>query len=121
MPAASITGMISRATNGNETKIVASTIPGTANTILMSCSDSHGPSTPCRPNSRTNTIPAITGETANGRSISVVSSCLPRKSNFAIAQPAHTPNSRLAGTAMAAAISVSFSAAIASGSRIAAK
>ena len=36
LPAASITGMISRATNGNDTKIVASTMPGTANTIRMS-------------------------------------------------------------------------------------
>ena len=75
--------MISRATNGNDTKIVASTMPGTAKTILMSCSASHGPRNPCRPNSRTNTMPEITGDTANGRSISVVSSCLPRKVELA--------------------------------------
>ena len=51
-------------------------------------------------------MPEITGDTANGRSISVVSRFLPGKSNFAIAQPAHTPNTRLAGTAIAAASSV---------------
>ena len=65
-------------------------------------------------------MPEITGDTANGRSISVVSRFLPRKSNLAIAHPAQTPNTRFAGTAIAAARSVSFSAAIASGLRIAA-
>ena len=35
-PDASITAMSSRATNGNDTKIVASTMPGTAKMILMS-------------------------------------------------------------------------------------
>ena len=45
----------------------------------------------------------MTGDTANGRSISVVSRFLPRNSNFAIAQAAESPNTRLAGTAMAAA------------------
>ena len=122
VPVASMIGMISRATNGNDTKIVARTMPGTAKTILMSCSTSHGPRKPCRPNSSTNTSPEITGDTANGRSISVISSLLARGSrNFAIAQPAQTPNTRLAGTAIAAAISVSRSAASASGSAIAAK
>ena len=42
---------------------------------------------------------------------------MPGKSNLAIAQPAQTPNTRLAGTAIAAASSVSRSAASASGSR----
>ncbi len=32
-PPASITGMTSRATKGTETKMLASTMPGTANTI----------------------------------------------------------------------------------------
>ena len=63
-------------------------------------------------------MPAMTGETANGRSMSVVSMLLPRKSNLAIVQPAAIPKIRLAGTANAAAMSVSFSAAIASGSWI---
>ena len=35
--------MISRATNGNDTKIVASTMPGIAKTMRMSWSISHGP------------------------------------------------------------------------------
>ena len=96
VPVASITGMISRATNGNDTKTVARTMPGTANTILRPWSISHGPSRPCRPNSSTNTMPEITGDTANGRSISVVSRFLPRNSNFAMAHPAQTPNTRFA-------------------------
>ena len=80
-PDASMTAMSSRATNGNETKIVASTMPGTAKMILMSRSNSHGPNHPCLPKSCTKISPATTGDTANGRSISVVSSRLPRKSN----------------------------------------
>ena len=64
-------------------------------------------------------MPEMTGDTANGRSISVVSRFLPRKSNLAMAQPAQTPNTRFNGTAIAAASSVSFSAAIASGCVIA--
>ena len=40
-------------------------------------------------------MPEITGDTANGRSISVVSRFLPGKSNFAIAQPAQTPNTQI--------------------------
>ena len=63
----------------------------------------------------------MTGETANGRSMSVVSSDRPRNLNFAIAHPAHRPKTRFAGTAIAAASRVSFSAAIASASTMAAK
>ena len=37
-----MSGMSSRATKGNVTKMVASTMPGTAKMILMSCSCSHG-------------------------------------------------------------------------------
>ena len=64
-------------------------------------------------------MPEMTGETANGRSMSVISSCLPRNWNLPIAHAAQTPKMRFAGTAMAAAVSVSVSAAIASGSLIA--
>ncbi len=41
--------------------------------------------------------PATTGDTANGRSISVISRLLPRKSNLAMAQAAATPNSDVEG------------------------
>ena len=41
-----------------------------------------GPNQPCAPNSSTKIIPEITGETANGRSIRVISRFLPRKSNL---------------------------------------
>ncbi|MNR45116.1 hypothetical protein D3C85_1639340 [compost metagenome] len=50
LPWACISGISSRATNGKVTKIVASTMPGTANMILMSCASSHGPNQPCAPN-----------------------------------------------------------------------
>src|SRR5690606_23646859 len=64
---------------------------------------------------------AITGDTAKGRSISVISSCLPRNANFAIAHAAARPNITLHGTAMAAAINVSLIAWAAAGSVMAAK
>ncbi len=118
-PCASITGMISRATNGNETKTVASTMPGTANMILMSCSASHGPSNPAAEQQH-ETMPEMTGDTANGRSISVISRFLPRKSNFAIAHAAADAEDELAGTAIAAASSVRLERRQRVGSRIAA-
>ena len=59
----------------------------------------------------------MTGETANGRSISVISRLLPRNSNLAIAQAAATPKTRFSGTAMAAVINVSLIACQAAGSR----
>ncbi len=116
-----MSGISSRATNGKVTKMVASTMPGTAKMIWMSCSRSHGPNHPCAPNRRTYTSPEITGDTANGRSISVISTLLPRNSNLAMAQAAATPNTRFAGTAMAATSRVSCMAATASGSVSAAK
>ena len=82
--------------------MVASTMPGTAKMILMSCAGSHGPNQPCAPNSSTKIRPATTGDTENGRSMRVISSCLPRKSNLAMAQAAATPNTRFSGTAIAA-------------------
>ena len=57
----------------------------------------------------------MTGDTANGRSMSVIKVLLPRNSNLAIAQAAATPNTRLKGTAMAATVSVSLTAAQAIG------
>jgi hypothetical protein len=66
-------------------------------------------------------MPEMTGDTAKGRSMRVTSRFLPGKVNLAIAQPAHRPNSRFAGTAIAAARSVSRNAASASGCLIAAR
>ena len=57
----------------------------------------------------------MTGDTENGRSISVIRNCLPRKSNFAIAQAAATPKIVLTGTTIAAVVSVSRIAASVSG------
>ena len=76
---------------------------------------------PCAPNSSTKIMPEMTGETANGRSISVISRFLPRKSKRVIAHAAASPKITLSGTAMAAVSSVSRIALRASGSVIAAK
>ena len=48
-PCACISGMSSRAMKGKVTKIVASTMPGTAKMIFRSWSRSHPPNQPCRP------------------------------------------------------------------------
>ena len=63
----------------------------------------------------------MTGLTENGRSISVIRKVLPRKSNFAIAQAAITPNTRLRLTEIAATSKVSLIAESASGSASAAR
>ena len=47
-------------------------------------------------------MPEITGDTANGRSISVISRFRPGKSNLEMHQAAATPNTRLIGTAIEA-------------------
>ena len=73
----------------------------------MSCASSHGPSTPRAPKSSTKIRPEITGDTLNGRSISVISALLPRNRYFAISQAAATPNTRFSGTQIAAVSSVS--------------
>ena len=59
--------------------------------------------------------PETTGDTANGRSISVSRNDLPLKSNLAIAHAAAMPKTRFAGTAIAATSSVSCNADIVSG------
>src|SRR5205823_3077205 len=100
----------------NVTKIVASTMPGTAKITLTSCAESHCPKSPCMPNSSTYINPATTGETEKGRSISVVRNDFPANSNFAIAQAAASPKTTFNGTVMAATISVSFMAERESGS-----
>src|SRR4029077_2591449 len=102
---------------GKVTKMVPSTIPGTAKIILISCAESQGPSQPCKPNNKTKIRPEITGETEKGRSINVMRKLLPGNWNFAMAQAAAIPKIRFSGTAMAAAVKVSQIAAAASGSR----
>ena len=117
LPWACISGISSRAMNGKVTNTVASTMPGTAKMILMSCAASQGPSQPLAPNTSTYIRPATTGEMENGRSISVVRKALPLNSYLAMHQAAATPNTRFSGTAMAAVMSVSRMADQASGSR----
>lgn len=53
LPCACMSGISSRATNGNVTNTVASTMPGTAKMTLKSWSDRYGPNQPCAPNSST--------------------------------------------------------------------
>ena len=78
--------------------------------ILISCSASHGPNQPLAPKSSTHTRPAITGETANGRSMSESNNARPLKRCLVTAHAAAMPNKVLSGTAMAAVRSVSFTA-----------
>ena len=63
----------------------------------------------------------MTGDTANGRSISVINALLPRKSNFAMVHAAASPKTILSGTAIDAVSNVSRIALSASGSEIAPK
>ena len=66
-------------------------------------------------------MPEMTGETAKGRSMRVMSTFLPRNSNFEMHQAAAIPKTRFTGTAMLAISRVSFAALSASGSRIASR
>src|SRR4051794_40251884 len=116
VPCSCINGISARATNGNVTKVVASAMPGTANSSWMSCACKKEPKNPCAPNSSTKTRPDITGLTENGRSISEISMVLPGNSNFVIAHAAITPNTRLRLTEIAATPSVRRIADSASGS-----
>src|SRR5258706_6043245 len=102
VPVACMMGISSRATNGNVTKTVASTMPGTAKIILILCASSHCPKKPCKPKRTTNIKPATTGETEKGRSIKVIRKVLPRNSNLAIAHAAAKPNTTFIGTLMTA-------------------
>ena len=65
--------------------------------------------------------PEMTGDTAKGRSISVVRRLLPGNLNFEMAQAAAMPKTTLAGTTIATVSSVSRIAARASGSLTAAR
>ena len=103
--------------NGNVTKIVASTMPGTAKMICTLCAASHPPNQPWLPKSSTYVSPATTGEIEKGRSTSEISRLLPKNSNLPIAHAAATPNTRLQGTAMSAASKVSRIDESVSGSR----
>ena len=116
VPCSCIRGIISRATKGEVMKSVARMIPGVANTMRISCSPSHAPNHPELPNKSTKIRPAMTGETANGRSINVMRSPLPRNSNFAMSQAVATPKMVLRGTVMITTKRVSLIAASASGS-----
>ena len=120
-PCSSISGISPRATNGKVTNSVASTMPGTAKMIWISCSRSQGPSRPCSPNSSTKIRPEITGDTAKGRSIRLTSRFLPRNSKRVMHQAAASPKAALSGTQIAATSSVRRMAASAWGSRIAAR
>ena len=98
--------MISRATKGKVTNRVARIMPGTAKMIWMPCASSQPPNAVCAPNNKTNIKPATTGDTENGKSSSVVSNCLPRKSKRVKSHAIATPKTALTGTTIAAVIRV---------------
>jgi hypothetical protein len=83
--------------------------------MRMSCSSSQGPNQPRAPKSSTKINPAITGEMAKGRSMSVISRFLPFELEPGDGPGAATPKTVFSGTAIAAAISVRRIAARASG------
>src|SRR3977135_2147740 len=95
VPCSCISGISARATNGKVTKVVASAMPGTANSTCTLWLCSHGPQYPCAPNNSTNTRPEITGLTENGRSISEIRNVLPGDSNLVMAQAASTPKTTI--------------------------
>src|SRR5690554_6746250 len=115
LPCCCISGTSSRTTKGKVMNSVASTMPGRANRILMSCSRRNPANQPCEPNSSTRHRPATTGDTANGRSTSASSTRLPANSKRVSDHAANTPNTALTGITIAAVSRVSLSAAIASG------
>ena len=99
VPCDSSTGMSSREMNGNVTNIVASTMPGTANTILISQSCNSGKIGLWRPNVSKKMRPAIIGETVTGKSISVAKIFLPLNLNLVMDHAAHRPKTVLMTTA----------------------
>src|SRR3954464_6110354 len=109
-PTSRSTGVTSRTTNGNDTKIVASTIPGTEKITWNGSSIQ-----PSRPYTSTSASPITTGETANGRAINASTRHLPRNLPRASASAAITPKTVFASTAIAATSIVSQNALIAAG------
>ena len=95
-----MSGISSRATNGKVMNTVAMTMPGTAKMTCTPCASSQLPSQPLAPYTSTSARPAITGDTENGRSMSVTSRLLPRKSNLVTAQAAASPKAALSGSEM---------------------
>jgi hypothetical protein len=109
VPTSRRTGTTSRTTNGIETNMVASTIPGTEKRIFKPWWE-RPPSQPPRPYSRTSPRPTITGEIASGRSTTAFSSPRPRQRPRTSSSARMTPTIVLTGTAIAAISSVSTSA-----------
>ena len=111
--------MISRATNGNDTKIVASTMPGTAKTMLMSWSVSHGPRHALAPEEQHEDQARDDRRNGKRQIDQREQQLLATKLELADRPGGADAEDKFAGTAMSAAVSVSVSAAIASGSPIA--
>ena len=104
--------MISRDTNGKVTKIVASTTPGNANVMRMFVPKNWliariaGYVQPSRPKVIKKARPTMTGEIENGISISVASTCFPRKENFVKSHAATIPKNVLTTIAITVASNV---------------
>src|SRR5215207_6823026 len=94
------TGTTSRTTNGTVTKIVASTIPGSAKMIWNPFALSQSPNHPVSLYTRSSESPMTTGEIANGRSMIALISALPRNSVRTRSSAQPTPKIVLKGIAI---------------------
>ena len=108
--------MISRMTNGSEMNVVAINIPGKAKRTLTPAARASGASQPVRPKRTISMKPAMTGETAKGRSTIPLTNRLPgnRRSRTS-SHAAATPNTVLIAVAPSARRKVSLMADRASG------
>ena len=95
--------------------MLASTMPGRPKMILNPKSFSTKPNAPADPHSTINATPTMTGETANGRSMTACSTPLPRNLLRASTNAVGIPKNTFSGTTMATTSSDRFSADIAAG------
>src|SRR5689334_15008229 len=120
-PISSRTGTMARTTSGSDTKMVASTMPGSEKMTWKPCRSSQPPTVEKCPYTRMSARPTTTGETASGRSISALTIRLPgnRWRTSSTAMP--TPKTVLASTDHTATEPVTSNAWIALGVQSAAK
>ncbi len=115
VPISCSTGSTSRMTNGNVTKMLASTIPGRPKMILKPRSRSTNPKAPADPHSTIRATPTTTGETAKGKSMIACSAPLPRNLLRANTNAVGMPNNTLSGTTIATTSNDNCRAEIAAG------
>jgi hypothetical protein len=114
-----INGITSRATKGKVTKIVANTMPGNGEQNSDPMVGQPRTKPPLGAEHEDKHHARNNRRDGKGRSINVIRKLRPGKRNRAMAQEAANPKTKLAGTAMTAAMSVSFMAERATGSTMA--